>query len=91
METDFSISQFDFTNAMNILVKSIYNREMNPLLTSLDLSDDDLLRLTNEMDDKNTKRISIKKFQEVYDAIAKDTPNLGDSSPASIPIFKSLS
>jgi len=51
------------------------------------LSDDDLFRLVNEMDDKTTKKISIKKFQEVYDAIVRDSPNIQDSSPASINFY----
>jgi len=85
METDFSISQFDFTKAMNTLVRSMNILfEISNHLYYLDLNDDDLFRLINEMDDKNTKKISIRKFQDVYDAIARDAPNRGDSSPASI-------
>lgn len=55
------ISQFEFNEAMNILVPNI--------------NKDHLYRLINELDDKTTNMISIAKFQKIYNTIVNESAN----------------
>jgi hypothetical protein len=52
------------------------------LILNLDLDKNDLYKLVNEMDDKSMNKISIKKFQQVYDGVVADSPNTGSGSGA---------
>ena len=63
---------------------------MTFFLNLIDLDKNDLYKLVKEMDDKTTNKISISKFQDVYNAItaeSSDFKGIGDGNNF-IPMLK---